>query len=62
MTWQTIMVCRECYGIRRDEDDQLIDRPAIWLGDPEICHDCGGAGADIPIRANVITTHNQKEE
>jgi hypothetical protein len=53
MTWRTIMVCGECYGIRRDTDDQLIDRPSRWLGDPEICHDCGSPGADIPIRANV---------
>jgi hypothetical protein len=61
VTWQTIVVCGACYRVRHDTDDQLVDRPVRLREHTELCHDCGGEGADIPIRANT-TTHNEKED
>jgi hypothetical protein len=58
--WQTIVVCEPCYKVRHDTDDQLVDRPTRFREHTERCHDCGGEGANIPIRAQV-TTHMKEE-
>lgn len=61
MTWQTIVVCTACYQVRQDTDDMLIDRPVRFREHKERCHDCGSHDADIPIRANITTTHKKEE-
>ena len=45
-----------------NHDDQLVDRPVHMRGATELCHDCGGDGADIPIRANINNNPQQEEE
>jgi len=62
VTRQTIVVCDECYARRRDNDDQLVDRPIRMLDEfAENCHDSGSEGADIPIRANIQQQPTRKE-
>lgn len=52
MSWQTVMVCDDCYEQRKAIDPDLVETPVRMREYIERCFFCG-FDADIPVRLDV---------